>query len=123
MFKVWQNPTLGPIKIQEGKKRGTNEIVSKRKKDNKHTHSCKNKTLPQRALMEMHLGFKNQKGVGLSLGRRSRDDGEGWHPHWLHACVCEPCLVLGGKRFCSLLAEGREPISRDGLDPTVCSCG
>lgn len=66
----------GPLKIRKGK-RGTNEIVSKRKKDNKHTHSCKNKTLPQKAFMKMYLSCKNQEGVGMSLGRRPRDDCEG----------------------------------------------
>lgn len=113
----------GPLTFRK-ERGGTNEMVSKREKDNKHTHSWKNKTLPQKALMEMYLSLKTRRGLACR-----------WGPgHAMTRSVTfslAPCLcawwAFGAWRetvqFGSVVEEGREPISRDGLDPTVCSCG
>ena len=58
-----------PLKFRKEKRKNLNSI-SKKKKDNKHTHSCKNKIPPQKTFMKMFLSFKKQKGVGMQMGRR-----------------------------------------------------
>lgn len=64
MFKFWQTPTFRPIKIQEGKKEKNWTSFQRRKKGNKHTHSCKNKIPPPpKPLGKCFWALKNRRGL------------------------------------------------------------
>lgn len=111
-----------PLKFRKGKTKKIETVFKDEKENNKHTHSCKNKIPPQENPYENVFELLKTEGVDVSVGHSL------WTMEWLWNVAFPPasgheCLnfvwSLEKNSPVSSLEEGIEPISMDGLDPTV----